>query len=165
MPIPFRCFRVVLVLPAARATVATAAAAVTATAATTVAAAVVATAAASAAAVTTTTAAATTVATTTAATERTGLRLEAVTAVDGAIAARLEGDLGVLATRSACHAEHLAVGAAEATTTTSATGAGRTLADTPTVRTPARLIAEPLRCMEFLFTSGERKAGATIDAG
>ncbi len=111
-------------------------------------------------------ASATTVATTAAgaaaaiaATTGAGLWLEAVTAVNGAIAPGLEGHLRVLAARCARDGEELAVSARTSTPTSAATvGAARP----PAVRATPGLIREPLGAVKFLFPSGERKRSAAI---
>ena len=106
----------------------------------------------SAAAATPATVAAPTTAEATTAAERAGLRLEALATVDGAVTARLEGYLGVLTARSAGYAEQLphrtrATGACPATLFT--------LADTPAVRTAARVVGEALGEMKLLLPGRE----------
>lgn len=106
----------------------------------------------SAAAPTPATVAAPTAAEATTAAERAGLRLEALATIDGAVTARLEGYLGVLTARSAGYAEQLphrtrATGACPATLFT--------LADTPAVRTAARVVGEALGEMKLLLPGRE----------
>ena len=114
-----------------------------------------------AAATTATVAAAATAAavTTTAAATCAGLRLEAVTAVDGTIATGLEGDLGFFAAGATGGAEHLA-GAAAATSSARVIAPGEAA-----VGAPAGLVGEALGCVEFLLTSGERERGSAIGTG
>lgn len=147
-------------LPAATAAIAavtaTAAAVATAVTATAATAAAIAT-AATAAAATTTVATAATAAVAATTTDRAGLGLEAVAAVDGAVTAGLEGHLGVLAARSAGHAEKLALGPASSAATVG-------LAGPAAVGAPTRFVREPLRCMEFLLARGERERRAAVRA-
>lgn len=134
----------VVELPAARATPAATATATAATA--------------------TTVAAATTTIPTAATATTPALGLEAVAAVDGAIAARLEGHFRVLAARRAGHGEELAVSATTVAPATT-TAAGRiALARAPAVGTTAGLVGEALGLMKFLFTRREGELGSAIGA-
>jgi hypothetical protein len=104
-------------------------------------------------------------------TTRTGGRGVAVAAIDGAVAAGLEGDAGLAATGRAGCREHLtrpAATIAAATTTTAtaatiATAAGG-LAGSPAVGATAR-VREPAAGMEFLFARCEYEARAAVGAG
>jgi hypothetical protein len=148
------------------ATATTAAATTTEVTATAVAAATVATAAIAAATAVAAAATTTAVATTTAAIAAAGTRagaglgLEAVAAVDGPVTAGFERDTGFLAAGCTGDGEHLAVRPRAASATT-----GIALAETTAVGTAAGFVGEPLRCMEFLLTRGERESRPAIDAG
>ena len=111
-------------------------------------------------AVTPATAAAIPTATTTAA-ARTGLRLEAVVAVDGTVTAGLERHACFLATGTARGAEHFAGTAAHAA------GAPAFAAATcgSAVRATAWLIAEALGLMEFLLAGCEGECCPTVATG
>ena len=136
------------------------AAAAAATAATTVAAVAAATAATAttvAAATTATVAAAT--AATAVATAGAGLRLEAVIAVDGTVAARFKRHFCLFAAGAAGCAEHFARTAA-----TAAAAFGSAPA-CPAGRATPGFVCEPLGLVEFLLASCESEATSTIATG
>lgn len=87
------------------------------------------------------------------------LGLEAVAAVDGAVAAGLKGDASLVAARCARNGEHFAIGPGGATTARFAfAGAAATYATT-------RLVREALRSMELLLTRSECETRPAVDAG
>ena len=96
------------------------------------------------------------------ATATSGLRLEAVVAVDGTIATWLEGNFRFLAAAATGGTEHFAVAAAKAAasaaTTVRASGS-------PTRWTAAGFVGEPLGLMKFLLACRECERTATISAG
>jgi hypothetical protein len=115
-------------------------------------------------------AASTTTAAAAAATEAAGalLWLEAIAAVNRAITAGLEGNLGFFAASRAGCAEHFAARAtkataasAETTTTAAAVGASRTTA----VRAASGLIREALRLVELLLAGSKGEGIGTIGTG
>lgn len=91
-----------------------------------------------------------------------GLGLEAVTAIDRTVAARLEGDFRFLATGSTCGVEHLP--GWTVLESASAATSGLALPQPAAVRTTPRLFGEPLRSMELLLTRGEHKRRSAIAA-
>ncbi len=97
------------------------------------------------------------------------LLLEAIAAVDGLVAARLERHLGRTSAAAARRAEHLTLSPAEtaaATTAaiTAAAGGPAGLASCPAVRTTIWFVLETFLCVEFLLTGSKRKLRAAIDA-
>lgn len=102
--------------------------------------------------------------TTTTAGKRAGLRLEAVAAVDRAIATGFKGDLRFFATGGAYSVEKLPRRPA-VTTAERATGVAILLLLQPTaVRTAPGFPRETFRSMKFLFTRGEHERLAAITA-
>ena len=81
---------------------------------------------------------------------------EAVAAVDGLVATRLEGNLGLLAAVRADGGEHFTLRAGVAVG-----GAERSAA----LRATARLVLEALLGVELLFGSRENEFGAAFTAG
>ncbi|HEV2037624.1 MAG TPA: hypothetical protein VGQ96_03370, partial [Candidatus Eremiobacteraceae bacterium] len=96
------------------------------------------------------------------------LLLEAIAAVDGLVAARLERHLGRTSAAAARRAEHLTLSPAETAAATTATiaaaGGPAGLASCPAVRTTVWLVLETFLCVEFLLTGSKRKLRAAIDA-
>jgi len=96
--------------------------------------------------------------------KRAGLRLEAVAAVDRAVATGFKGDFRFFATGGAYSVEKLPRGPA-VTTTKRATGVAILLLLQPTaVRTAPGFPRETFRSMKFLFTRGEHERLAAITA-
>ena len=102
-------------------------------------------------------------------------RREAIGAVHRLVAARLEGDLGLLATLAAHRREHLALRAIVAairavTATRAAAGVAAAaatllrLARAAAVRAATRLVGQPALLVELLLTGGEDEILVTIDA-
>src|SRR5262249_52532660 len=97
---------------------------------------------------------------------------EALRAVDGLVAARLEGDLGLLAALRAGRREHLPTRAVVAATApTGRVGVAATpapallLARAPALRAAAGLVHEPAALVELLLPGGERELLPAIAAG
>src|SRR5579872_1680041 len=93
-------------------------------------------------------------------------RLEAVAAVDRAVAPRLERHLRLIPATAAGHGVHLALGTS-ATVAAAAAAATGTLCLTggPAIGATRRLIREALLGEEFLLTGAEREWTRAIDAG
>jgi hypothetical protein len=103
---------------------------------------------------------------------RGSLASEAVRAVDGLFATRLEWYLGVLATLGAHSREHLPLSALVSTPGGIATGGIAPSAATPVrlvsspaLWTPARLVGEALLCEELLLPRCEHELAVAVAAG
>ena len=98
---------------------------------------------------------------------RRALLLEAVAAIHGLVATRLERNLSDSAAARACCLEHLALAAAVAASTAAAPAAAHAagLAGLPAIRASAGLVLEALLLVELLFASGKRELIPAVDAG
>jgi hypothetical protein len=111
-------------------------------------------------------------------------RLEALRAVHRLVTARLEGDLGLLATRRARRREHLAARPVEAAATAAAvataaaeaiasatavaaatTTAATRLAGSAALRASARLVHQSARLIELLLAARKYELTATVTTG
>src|SRR6185295_5130997 len=91
---------------------------------------------------------------------------ETIAAIDGTVAARLEGHARGLAARGADRVEHLLAAAhaaaTAATATAATTAAAGGLLGGPARSAPLRLVREPELCEPLLFAGRERERRTTI---